>query len=545
MKLKYNYANVLFLTLSALALGMCIYENAIYFKPRCLISVGILTFMTYMYFRKREYITKLKTKNEMQDFLMNSFAANTPDLMTYTDKNYRYITCNKTMSNILGLKDIDEIRNTTAFDYFTDAQAQLIHKFNKNVLETGKSVKYLLYLENEFYGEKIYETISVPVQKHKKNIGIVTICRDITFREKLQKKFAEKQNQLSSILNNLPMAAFLMDTNGKFISGNSKIGELLNLTQDDLQGCDIFTTYLEETNEELDEQINTIINEGKTVTVEHFFKFPNTKPSWYKIYESPIYNNAGEIQGITVFIQNIGAEKEIARQQEHFIATLSHDLKTPIIAQTRSLELLLKGTFGEVLHAQKEVIELTHESCRLMYNMVSTILNSYKFDNKEIRLCYSRTPIIDVIMECCDELERQIQDKKVEIVINSKIKSTRICADRKFIKSAILYMIENSISYAYENTKVIICVEETNNEIIFTINTKSPYIPKGTLNSMFDRYLGQTANYNKIGFCLKLYYTSQIINAHLGEIIAESDKSNKNTLGFKIPKNKEAIPVTA
>lgn len=545
MKKKLTLTKILFLAFFALSLGVCIYQDAIESKPRCLINIGVLAFMMNAYLEKKNYIKKLKEKAEMQDFLINSFDANSPDLMTYTDKNYRFVTCNKTMCTLLGIKTNEEIKDTTVFDHLPLEKAQLIHKYNKEVLETGKNVKYSLYMDDDVYGQKIYETVSVPVHKHEDIIGIITICRDVTFREKLRKKFTEKQNQLNAILNNLPMAAFLIDLNGKFISGNNKVDELLGVEREVLRGCEIFTTYLEETPEEFNKNLNIILKEKRTVTSEHFFKFGDNSPSWYKIYKSPLYDNSGQIQGVTVFMQNIGAEKEIDRQKEHFIATLSHDLKTPIIAQTRSLELLLKGSFGEIDPNQKELLDLTLESCKNLYNMVSTILCSYKFDNNEIKLNFADISVTDLVIDCCDELSNQTKEKNIEIIINPSLQRNYINADIRFLKFAILYLIENSISYAYENTKIKIDICDENDEITLKIHTDSPYIPKGTLNSMFDRYLGQTANYNKIGFCMKLYYTSQIVNAHHGKIVAYSDPSNKNTLGFTIPREYECVPAIA
>ena len=54
--------------------------------------------------------------------------------------------------------------------------------------------------------------------------------------------------------------------------------------------------------------------------------------------------------------ERFGDEDDILQaQRETFIASLSHDLKNPTIAQIRAIELLLKGKFGQVLPQQKEL----------------------------------------------------------------------------------------------------------------------------------------------------------------------------------------------
>lgn len=538
-------AKIIFLAIFALLLGMCVYEDAVNPTPRCLINIGVLVFMMNAYLEKKEYIKRLKEKTETQEFLLRSFDANSPDIIIYFDKNQRLITCNKTMCNIFGIKNIDEVKNSTVFNYLPKDNARLVYRYNREVLETGKPVKYSLFVEDEIYGEKIYETISVPIKKQEKINGLITICRDVTFREKLRKKYTEKQNQLNSILNNLPMAAFLIDTEGKYISGNNKIEELLNVKESSLLGSEIFAKYFDHSHEELKERISIITREKCSASFEHFYTFPNSNPSWYKIYQSPICDNSGNIKGITVFVQNIGAEKEISRQKEHYIATLSHDLKTPIIAQIRSLELLLKGVFGKVNPEQLELLNLTLDSCKNMYTLVSTILYSYKFDNAEIKLNTENVNIMEMLIDCCDEVSKYAKEKNIEIIVDTSLTKSVIEADSKFLKYAILYLIENSISYAYEKTKLKVDLFEENNEIAFKIQSEGPYISKDNMAVMFDQYLGQTESYNKIGFCLKLYYSSQIIRAHKGQIVVDSDPSNKNTFGFKIPRISKKIPAIA
>lgn len=373
--------------------------------------------------------------------------------------------------------------------------------------------------------------------------------REIIKNKNLEYLFKEnphdKQKYLRAMINNIPMAAFLMDVKGKYICGNIEFLNLLNLNENAVSGCNIFCKFLGCTPVTFDKTLDFITKEKQTLTFEHFYKFQQKNSGWYRIYLSPFCNKKGEAEGVTVFLQDIEAEIEVNRQKEQFVATLSHDLKTPVIAQTRSIELLLKEIFGKLSPEQKELLELTLESCNHLYNLISTIQYSYKFDNDEIILAPADVNILDIITECCDEVSKLAKERHVEIVINPFLKHNEIKADKKFLKDAILYLIENSISYAYENTKIYVELSDENNELSLKIHTRSPYIPENLLHTMFDKYLGQTETYSKIGFCLKLYYSSQIIQAHNGKILAYSDPLNKNTFGFTIPQLREEISAIA
>lgn len=361
--------------------------------------------------------------------------------------------------------------------------------------------------------------------------------------------FSDKEifykKQLNSMLQNLPIPSFLINSHGKYICGNSEINKLLNEKEEDLYGCNVLCKFFGCSQETYGKMFDFIRNNRQNFSFDHFYKFAQQKKQWYRIYFAPLYNAKDEIENIAVFLQNIGTEMELTRQQEHFIATLSHDLKTPIIAQIRSLELVLKEIFGKVSPEQKELLELTLESCNHLNQLISAIQYSYKFDNNEITLDPTDVNIMNILTECCDEVANLAKERQIEIIIKPDLRKNKIKADKKFLKDAILHLIENSISYAYEQTKINVELCDEDEELVLKIHTESPYIPEHLLYKMFDRYLGQTKVYNKIGFCLKLYYTSQIIQAHKGKILAYSDPSNKNTFGFTIPRIREEITAIA
>lgn len=354
-----------------------------------------------------------------------------------------------------------------------------------------------------------------------------------------QKNFYKKQ--LNTILENIPIAAFLINTNGKYICGNSEINKLLNKQEENLYGCNVLCKFFGCSQEMFGKMFDFIRNNRQNFYFDHLYKFAQQKKQWYRIYFTPLYNEKEEIENIAVFLKNIGTEMELIRQEQHFIATLSHDLKTPVIAQIRSIELILNELFGKVSPAQKEMLELTLESCNHLNKLISAIQYSYKFDNNEITLAPTDVNIINILTECCAEVSNLAKERQIEIIIKPDLKKNQIKADKKFLKDAILHLIENSISYAYEQTTINVELCDKDEELVLKIHTESPYIPEHLLYQMFDRYLGQTKVYNKIGFCLKLYYTSQIIQAHKGKILAYSDPSNKNTFGFTIPRRREEI----
>ena len=72
---------------------------------------------------------------------------------------------------------------------------------------------------------------------------------------------------------------------------------------------------------------------------------------------------------------------DLAEIKNILIETIKHDLKTPVIAQIRILDLLLVGHFGKLNKEQKDIISETLNSCKFIYKILSDIIYAYKLKN--------------------------------------------------------------------------------------------------------------------------------------------------------------------
>ncbi len=238
---------------------------------------------------------------------------------------------------------------------------------------------------------------------------------------------------------------------------------------------------------------------------------------------------------IYIFSKNVDIEKKMKIQRETYIATLSHDLKTPAIAQIRALKLVLDGQFGDLSLGQKDMLQLTLDSCNYMYDMIYTLLSACKFENGAVTLNYSKFCIQDLICECINEMSTFINENAVTVVFTPEIPEINLYADKIELKRVIMNLLSNAINYAYSNTVVKVTIAQNRNNFFLEIMNSSPYIEPKVMSGLFEKYVTHSSKYNKIGIGLGLYLSKQIIEAHKGEILAKSSKNHVNTFGFKIP----------
>ena len=103
-------------------------------------------------------------------------------------------------------------------------------------------------------------------------------------------------------------------------------------------------------------------------------------------------------------VNKVNDNDALQRQREAFIASLSHDLKNPTIAQIRAIELILKGKFGKVEPEQREIMEMLLDSCKYMNAMLGSVLATYRNEKGTIVLKTEEVSISNLTDECIDEM---------------------------------------------------------------------------------------------------------------------------------------------
>ena len=366
---------------------------------------------------------------------------------------------------------------------------------------------------------------------------LVLLLLKLLFAYVLLNQSTNDNAHLYDLINNAPMLSYVQDKKGQFLFGNARAQKFFNTGIDvtiDGKYIEISPEILKE--EELKE-LDKVLTSGKCYQIEKTIKLKNGDYSRYSVHKTPLKSKNGEIYAIATFSRNIDAEKRIQEQRETYIATLSHDLKTPAIAQVRALELLLSGQMGEFNEPQKEMLNLTLDSCHYMYDMVYTLISTCEFESGAVKLNYSKVNMFELLHESINEISNLARKNSINIECILNDKNYWVNADKIELKRVIINLLSNAISYAFSGTIVRVELKSDMNNFEFRVINSSPYIEPEVMLGLFRKYVSHSQKYNKVGIGLGLYLSKKIIEAHGGEIIAESLKTQSNTFGFIIPVN--------
>ncbi len=462
----------------------------------------------------------LKSNRDFSCFLSNYFK-NCPEAFWVKDKNLRIVKANNLYFEYFSKNN--EISGKETID--TDRQ----------ILQYKICKTFNLRTHNK---NKILSVTATPIIIKNQIEYIVYTSSDVTSQEELKERFFVNKYQLNALLENVPKLIYMKDTEGKYITGTKYSKEFFETGFDFFHNTKLDFPSIKATNINED---NFVIENNKQIAYTKEINDTKGFPHWYKIYKAPINTYNNNVIGILVMIDNIDDEKILQAQRETFVASLGHDLKNPTLAQIQAIDLLLKGNFGSIPEAQKEILEMVLDSCKYMKALLSSLLATYRNERGVVKLNYEEVLLPELTEECVSEMIYLAKDKEVNINIEENATNPIIYGDKVQIKRVIMNLISNGIKYAFKDSSIRIKIYNESNYTCFQFENNSPYIPPDKRDAIFAQYVSFADAHKELGIGLGLYASKKIVDAHGGNIFVKSFYDNRNIFGFKIPNTKDNI----
>ena len=220
--------------------------------------------------------------------------------------------------------------------------------------------------------------------------------------------------------------------------------------------------------------------------------------------------------------------------RDDFIATLTHDMRTPLLAAIQTLKFFLDGAIGSVDEKQKVLLSTMLQSNEDLLGLVNALLEVYRFESGKLELCKTVFPIKDLVEQCYNELLPIAKNKdisfKSEFELNDE--NIHINADRGEIKRVITNLCGNALNYTNKNGEVKILTKIQNGDLIFSVTDNGNGIPKDDIPNLFKRFSQGTTRKRSTGTGLGLYLSRQIIEAHGGKIWVDSKLDKGSEFSF-------------
>jgi two-component system, sensor histidine kinase and response regulator len=242
---------------------------------------------------------------------------------------------------------------------------------------------------------------------------------------------------------------------------------------------------------------------------------------------------------------SIDTQQLMIQQRDDFISRLTHDLRTPLIAVDRMLNLFIQDAFGAVSHEMHEVIIGMIQSNKNLLQMTNTILETYRHDAGHKTLTFSPCDLSVLIQEVIQELSPLVADQRVDLKLDiAEDAQTTLMGDYLELRRMLTNLIGNAIKFTDEGSIITRISTQSpanhgvqpvanTNYVKIEIEDTGSGVPLEDQATLFERF--RHGNHKRSGSGLGLYLSRLIAEAHQGSIHVESEVGKGSTFTVYLP----------
>lgn len=331
-----------------------------------------------------------------------------------------------------------------------------------------------------------------------------------------------EKSRAEAVINSLKDASIGIDKNNRVLFANQQALQLLALKAEDAVGKstgelsgrnDLFRFLIE--------------NEGKNP----FKVVLDGKENYYM--KETIDVSQGEASNKVIVLKNITSFKELDVAKTDFIATVSHELKTPLASSDFSLKLLEDERIGK--EERKELLQQLKNDNQRMLRILSELLNMSQVEAGKIQLDIQSVSPYEIIGNSINAVSTAAKEKEIDFERHMESGLPNIKADPDKISWVLNNFLTNAIKYSPVKSDITINCSRIDNRLSFSVRDRGQGIDGAYLSRIFERYFQVPGRSDKKGSGIGLAICKEFIEAMRGNIWVESKIGEGSTFGFDIP----------
>jgi len=238
--------------------------------------------------------------------------------------------------------------------------------------------------------------------------------------------------------------------------------------------------------------------------------------------------------GTLILLRNITQFQERDTAKTNLLATVSHELKTPLSSINLSLKLLNDIRIGNLNDEQKEIISSLRQQSSRLSKVINELLDYSQIETGNIKLRTSLIKPEDILDLGTTALMMQISEKNIQLETNIEDTLPSIKADLEKTVWVFINLLNNAIRYSKQDGQIRINIQKRNEDVVFSVIDNGPGISKEDQEKIFHRFT-QVGTKTKSGWGLGLAIAKEFVQAQGGRIWVESNKGNGSEFSFSLP----------
>jgi PAS domain S-box-containing protein len=378
------------------------------------------------------------------------------------------------------------------------------------------------WLHSKKNGQRIYVESTYNEITFNSRRAVLLLANDITERKIAEEAAGELHRKIIHILDSITDGFISCDRQWRITYINKRADRLLHLNIGFIVGKRIWHELPRDLSQILQAKMRFALQQQEGMTFDA--KYLDSKWLQFHIYPS--------MEGVSLYIHDVTAEKEISMRKDEFISIASHELRTPVTSIKAYGQLLEKrikkiGDDRSILYIDK----LTEQVGRLA-QLLNDLLDVSRIQRGTLLLKKEQLDMHKVLQDVCDAIQETTQTHTITLHGTSQ---HLVYVDGNKIGEVITNLITNAIKYSPNAAAVDVTLEEKDMQVYVHVKDKGIGIAHDLKDKVFARFYRVSNETASTGLGLGLYISKSIIKQHGGNLWVESEPGVGSTFSFSLP----------
>jgi two-component system, NtrC family, sensor histidine kinase KinB len=334
-----------------------------------------------------------------------------------------------------------------------------------------------------------------------------------------------EKKRIETLINNMHDPVIGLDEHKKIVFANEEAIKIIGLRENAVLGASALDLAV--INDLMRSLIQPLISGAPDTGKAPLKIFANGKESYFdheliEIVITPTGEQAPRHIGHVILLRNITGFVELDMAKTNFIATVSHEFKTPIAAIGMSLQLLQNGSSGALNQEQQRLLSGIQDDTQRLLRFTRELLDITQVESGKIQLNIQACAPQQIVGQAIEASATRAAQKGIRISTQMEPELPQVWADPEKMTLVLSNLIANAIQYSFENGQVEIRATQRDGQVHFSVHDHGQGIAASHLHRIFDRYF-RVPGTNTEGTGLGLAICKQFVELQGGQISAESE----------------------
>lgn len=253
--------------------------------------------------------------------------------------------------------------------------------------------------------------------------------------------------------------------------------------------------------------------------------------------------------------------ERLERIKSEFVSIVSHELRTPLTPINNALNIILSGAAGEVSEDVANFIDMAKRNVTRLSTIIEDLLDLSRIQAGKLDFKYVETDVLTGLEHVRQTFEQSALDKGIELVLDVPSDLPQIYGDPQRLEQILSNLVSNAVKFTHKDGRIelsagVVDADEIDVEKLILPNSKfiGKYVKICTKDTgvgieeddivkIFDKFsqIENSLSRNSGGVGLGLSITKQLIDAHFGGIMVESEKNQGSNFCFFLPVLSEPV----